>query len=330
MRHRLAGSEEAHGWVARRVDLAIGGERDAERALSEFPGRAVCVIARESNGPGSELERWSLLRQWRGDGDEGPVVLAGERRIDAPPVIRRGRGDGSAEVLARGAVAEEVAVGDGRRRRAVRGNAAPIPMDRGAVDLRASRPGSRDGVPRGAGDERALELERGGVDRDPAGGIEQLAVVEHTVDGIDVDSEPIGRGWHGRARIRDEDGMADRQPGIILQAGEGRAQRLQAAAGDLDAAIDDLDDVAVGCYEITIDDQRTVEEIAARHIGRSTSDGRDPRQLLRRLAMENNRIEPGQLSVIALDDGSGAGGFLEIGLDAAQVDRGVAKRGGRG
>src|ERR1700737_2798694 len=95
MRHRLAGPEEADGWVDGRIDLAIRGERDRKRSLSEIPGRAVRVIAREGNGSRPELERWSLLRQcwWRGYGDGGRV-LARIGRCLSPPVVQRHGGGG--------------------------------------------------------------------------------------------------------------------------------------------------------------------------------------------------------------------------------------------
>src|ERR1700730_12898791 len=99
MRHRLAGPEEADGWVDGRSDLAIRGERDRKRSLSAIPGRAVRVIAREANGSRPELERWSLLRQcwWRGYGDGGRVLARIRRRL-SPPVVQRRRGGGGGGV----------------------------------------------------------------------------------------------------------------------------------------------------------------------------------------------------------------------------------------
>ncbi len=99
---------------------------------------------------------------------------------------------------------------------------------------------------------------------------------------------------------------------------------MQAAPIDLDSAIHDLDDVALICGQVTVHAQLPVEEIAKRHVGPGRGDSGYPCQGVRRLAVEDDRIEPVPLSVVALNDGSRAAD-LEIGLDTAQVDSRVAQ-----
>ena len=162
--------------------------------------------------------------------------------------------------------------------------------------------------------------------------VEQPALVEHAIRRVDVDPIPVGvrrqRCRQHWARVRDEDGMTGGQPRIVLQAGKGRtqvrAQGLQAAAVDLDSAVHDLDDVAIIGRQVTIHGQRPVQEIAKRHVGPGRGDGGDPRQVVRRLAVEHDRVEPVPLSVVALNDASRAAD-LEIGLDTAQIDGRVAQ-----
>ena len=99
---------------------------------------------------------------------------------------------------------------------------------------------------------------------------------------------------------------------------------MQAAAADFDSAIHDLDDVALGRHEITVNRQRSVQQVAERHIGRSGWDGGYPRQVFRCLAVKYDRIEPVPLAVVTLDDGARAPD-LEIALDTAQVDGRIAQ-----